>query len=84
MSTKLNKFENSRWKYYEVFAETITRTLSTRGYICRQAPNVEKAQTLIQSEAPDYAILDLNLNGESSLQLIPILRLISSQREYWF
>ena len=77
MNTKLNKIlivEDD-----EVFAETITRTLSNRGYICRQAPNVEKAQTLIQSEAPDFAILDLNLNGESSLQLIPILRLISSQ-----
>ena len=67
MNTKLNKIlivEDD-----EVFAETITRTLSNRGYICRQAPNVEKAQTLIQSEAPDLAILDLNLNGESSLKL---------------
>ena len=73
MNTKLNKIlivEDD-----EVFAETITRTLSKRGYICRQAPNVEKARTLIQSEAPDFAILDLNLNGESSLQLIPTPRL---------
>ena len=63
----------------EVFAETITRALKGRGFICFHAQSVEKANELIQSEIPDFAILDLNLNGETSLKLIPTLRKISSE-----
>ena len=62
----------------EVFAEAITRTLKGRGFTCFHAHNVDKANELIQSEIPDFAILDLNLNGETSLKLIPTLRRISS------
>ena len=63
----------------EVFAVTIARALKGRGFICCHAQSVEKAKELIKNEVLDFAILDLNLNGETSLQLIPILRQISSQ-----
>ena len=62
----------------EVFAGAIARTLKARGFTCFHAHTVDKANELIQIEIPDFAILDLNLNGETSLKLIPTLRRISS------
>ena len=77
MNTKLNNIlvvEDD-----EVFAEAITRALKARGFSCCHAQGIEKANELIQSEVLDFAILDLNLNGETSLKLIPALRKISSK-----
>ena len=58
----------------EVFAEVISRALSNRGYEVAHAQDNEQAKQLIGSCSYNYAILDLNLGGETSLELIPRLK----------
>lgn len=58
----------------DVFARVISRALEHRGYKVHHGENVESAQRLIESESLDYSILDLNLGGHTSLQLIPIIK----------
>ena len=58
----------------DVFARVITRVLSHRDYCILHAADSRRARDLIAAEHFDYAILDLNLGGETSLQLIPILK----------
>ncbi len=56
-----------------VFARVVTRALGERGYLVTCAASLTAARELIVVEAFDYAILDLNLGGQSSLALIPQL-----------
>lgn len=58
----------------EVFARVMSRALSHRGYSVFHGTDVESATTLNQDKSLDYAILDLNLGGHTSLQLIPLLK----------
>ena len=60
----------------QVFARVITRSLEKRGFFVAHASNSKEALTLIQNGAFEYAILDLNLGGETSLKLIPALKKI--------
>ncbi|MDG2141453.1 MAG: response regulator transcription factor [Gammaproteobacteria bacterium] len=61
-----------------IFAEVITRSLEKRKFLVKHASSSEEALALIQSEGFEYAILDLNLGGETSLKLIPPLKKIIS------
>lgn len=58
----------------EIFARVVSRAMTTREFNIMLAPNVDDALALINAHHFDYAILDLNLGGHSSLALIPELK----------
>ena len=58
----------------EVFAQVATRAMQRRGYAVQHAANASAARALLAAKVFNYAILDLNLGGHSSLELIPLLR----------
>ena len=58
----------------EVFAQVISRALNHRSYSTTLAKDSDQVRELIQKEQYNYAILDLNLGRETSLQLIPLLK----------
>lgn len=58
----------------EVFARVISRALSQREYEVSHASDSDSANKLINSGQFNYAILDLNLGGETSLDLIEPLK----------
>jgi two-component system response regulator RegA len=58
----------------EVFARVVARALSQRSYDVAHAVDNPSAHKLINSRAFDLAILDLNLGGETSLELIEPLK----------
>lgn len=58
----------------EVFARVTGRALQQREYQVDHAANFDSAVALIKNNQFHYAILDLNLGGETSLKLIPLLR----------
>lgn len=58
----------------EVFAHVISRAMQRRDFDVRLAHDVDEARTLIPQLEYDYAIVDLNLGGRSSLELIPLLK----------
>ncbi len=58
----------------DVFARVITRALGHRGFDVVHAGSAEAVQSLIADSPPEFAILDLNLGGHSSLSLIPQLK----------
>lgn len=58
----------------EVFARVISRAMSHREYSVSHAANGDSARKLIDEVSFDYAILDLNLGGETSLSLIQPLK----------
>jgi two-component system, response regulator RegA len=59
-----------------VLAQVLARALSTRGFAVRHAPSVDAClEALADGYVPDFALLDLNLSGQSGLRLIePALR----------
>ncbi len=58
----------------ETFARVMIKALQSREYQVSHAASLEAAEQLIGSEQFAYAILDLNLGGETSLRLIPRLK----------
>ncbi len=58
----------------EVFAQVVGKSLSRRGYRVTHAVDAEQASALIETEAFDLAILDLNLGKKSSLELVKPLK----------
>jgi len=58
----------------EVFASVISRALQRREYEVFHAADIASATLLIARQNFDYAIVDLNLAGHSSLELIPLLK----------
>ena len=60
----------------QVFAQVITRSIEKKGFLVAHASNSKEALTLIQNGGFEYAILDLNLGGETSLKLIPTFKKI--------
>jgi two-component system, response regulator RegA len=58
----------------EVFARVMRRALSHRDYEVSHAANENQALKIINSTQFDYAILDLNLGGHTSLGLIAPLK----------
>lgn len=61
----------------DTFSATLLRALKRRGYATMAARNATAALDLAQNEAPDWVVLDLNLDGASGLSLIPRLRELS-------
>lgn len=57
----------------ETFSATLLRALKRRGYPVVAAKNAPAALGLAQTAAPDWIVLDLNLEGASGLKLIPRL-----------
>lgn len=58
----------------EVFANVMSRALEQRSYAVSHAQTSDQALQLINSDMFSYAILDLNLGGETSLDLIPSIK----------
>ena len=63
----------------QVFAGVIIRALNKRGFESRHVSSIEETKEIIKDEIFDFAILDLNLGGETSLKLIPVLKKSSIQ-----
>jgi two-component system, response regulator RegA len=58
----------------EVFASVILRAFQRRGFETLHAGGIDAARLLITSSQFDMAVVDLNLDGHSSLELIPLMR----------
>jgi two-component system response regulator RegA len=63
----------------DTFSATLLRALKRRGYAAQAAKSVPAALGLAQASAPDWVVLDLNLDGASGLTLIPRLRELSAE-----
>ena len=60
-----------------VFNRVLARALAARGFTIESASSLDQAMALLArpaAEAPDYAVVDLNLAGSSGLKLIGALR----------
>lgn len=57
-----------------IFAHVICRAMRQRGYEIVHATDLSSASQYIKATTFDHAILDLNLDGHSSLPLIPVLK----------
>ncbi len=55
------------------FNAILVRTLERRGYPARGATDSETALAIAEATRPQRIVLDLNLNGQSGLALIPAL-----------
>ena len=63
------------------YREVLARSLARRGFAVRSAAGVEDGLEQCAQQAPDYVLLDLNLDGQSGLNLIsPILDLAPAAR----
>mgnify|MGYP000096947649 CR=1 FL=1 len=58
----------------ETFARVMIKALENREYHVSHASSLEQASSLCAGNSFAYAILDLNLGGETSLKLIPNLK----------
>jgi two-component system, response regulator RegA len=58
----------------EAFARVITRALNHRNYAVTHAANNQQAVAVLANTDFNYAILDLNLGGQTSLPLIPLIK----------
>ncbi len=58
----------------EAFARVMGRALNHRDYEVSHATDSEQAMALLRNTDFDYAILDLNLGGHTSLSLIPVIK----------
>lgn len=58
----------------EVFSSVVSRSLQRRGFNVQIAADIEAARSAVAGVHTDFAIVDLNLAGHSSLELIPGLR----------
>ena len=58
----------------ELFARVMSKALKNRGFNSSYASSVEAVKDVIKDNNFDFAILDLNLGGESSLELISVLK----------
>jgi len=54
----------------ETFCEVMARAMRRRGFDVRMAHDAEKAMQLAETDAPEYAVLDLKLPGDSGLLLL--------------
>ncbi|OFE12306.1 two-component system response regulator [Pseudohongiella acticola] len=57
-----------------VFAQVMSRALERRNFQVVHASDLDAARLAIATNNHDYAIVDLNLAGHSSLELIPLLK----------
>ncbi len=50
----------------EAFARTLRRSFERRGYTVLNASSLEATEALLAEHRPDYAVVDLKLDGEAS------------------
>ena len=48
------------------FARTLSRSFARRGYLVLHASSLEEMAVLLKDHVPDYAVVDLKLNGGAS------------------
>lgn len=58
----------------EPFRERLAKAFRRRGYATEVAADANRLDQLLAGGAPDYAIIDLRMRGESGLALIPAIR----------
>jgi len=56
-----------------VFCQVLFRALEKRGYTVAVAHSVEQAMPLAQANPPEYAVVDLKMEGASGLTLVKAL-----------
>ncbi|MDA8328849.1 MAG: response regulator transcription factor [Betaproteobacteria bacterium] len=61
------------------FSMVLARALGKRGFTVQCASDVSQALELLRAHTPDYAVIDLNMPGDSGLVLIPQLKQANSQ-----
>jgi len=61
----------------ELLRTRLARALHSRGYRPLMASNYDEAMEILQTEQPDYAIVDLNMPGKSGLDLLEAMQEIS-------
>ncbi|MCW3796342.1 response regulator transcription factor [Sphingomonas sp. BN140010] len=57
----------------EAFARTLSRSFERRGYTVRVARSAAELDGLLAEGAPDYAVVDLKLDGDSGLPCVATL-----------
>lgn len=63
------------------FCSVMARALTRRGYDVRLAHNVVQAIEMAGNDPPEYAVIDLNMPGESGLALIPQLKALDTNTQ---
>jgi two-component system response regulator RegA len=63
----------------ELFCQVLARALDRRGFAVTVAGDVASALRAAQDNPPEYAVVDLNMPGESGLTLIPALKALDEQ-----
>lgn len=61
------------------FTRVMARAMDRRGLHVRVASSAEEGLALAQDDAPDYAVLDLKMEGDSGLVLLPQLLTIDPE-----
>jgi len=62
----------------EIYCQVLSAALRKRGFDLLIAHNVEEALTLIGDVPPEYAVIDLNMPGDSGLVLVNKLHQLDS------
>lgn len=63
----------------ETFRRVLTRAMQRRGFEVMTAENVESAILLANEQAPEYAIIDLKMQGASGLELVKHLHQLDAE-----
>jgi len=63
----------------EIFLQVLGRSMSKRGYEVISSAGIEDALVQSRNKIPDMAVVDLKLDGESGLDLIPLLIHINAE-----
>ena len=63
----------------ETFTRVLARAMSRRGLRVSVASSAEEGLALAERDTPDYAVLDLKMNGDSGLVLLPKLLELDSE-----
>lgn len=62
----------------KIYAGVLERAMTKRGYIVETVNDTSETLNRLQAFSPDYTILDMNLNGESGIELIPFILQVNS------
>ncbi|WP_089374610.1 response regulator transcription factor [Methylobacillus rhizosphaerae] len=63
----------------EVFTQVLARAMTKRGFRVEIAHNVQDAILITTDEAPEFAVVDLRMPGDSGLSLVKHLKQIDDQ-----
>lgn len=58
----------------DAFCTALQRSLTRKGYEVKLANNLDEARECCQQYVPNYAVVDLKIDQESGLNIIPYLR----------